>query len=87
MNKDISSHEISHDMLKKVKVAWFTDWQNAHFVFLIYTVMVYAFNHKEDFEKESQAFCDDCWNDFNFLLYQFDCLMDRVYKEHNPKLN
>ncbi len=87
MKRDTLSREIDCKALKKVKVAWFTDWQNAYFVFLVYTAMVYAFNHKEDFDKEAQAFCKDCWKDFDFLLNQFGGLMDHVYKEHNPKLN
>lgn len=71
--------DVSCRFLRSHKVNFPKEWGNAQFCFLIYTAMAFAKNNKKKFDKETQAFCDDCYLEFDHIIDQAQVMIDHAY--------
>ncbi len=71
--------DVQCSFLRKHKVKFPKEWQNAQFCFLVYTAMAFAMNNYKKFDKETQAFCPGCQIEFDHILNQMQGMIDHAY--------
>ncbi len=71
--------DVNCQFLRSHKVNFPKEWKNAQFCFLVYTAMAFARNNEKKFDKETKAFCDDCYAEFSHIMNQMQGMIDHAY--------
>jgi hypothetical protein len=71
--------EIDCELMEGVKTPVTENFQNAWIIFLIYEAMLFVWNHKVEFVRESrEAFCVRCWKQFEILMDELGKMVEHA---------
>ena len=71
--------EINCELMEGIKTEVSANFQNAWIMFLLYNSMAYVWEHKEDFNRETNgAFCLRCWSQFEILMDELGAMVSHA---------
>jgi hypothetical protein len=79
MDIKLKKDEIDCELMEGIKTEVTPNFQNAWIMFLLYNSMVYVWEHKEDFARETKgAFCIRCWKQFEILMDELGTMVEHA---------
>jgi hypothetical protein len=65
--------------MEGIKTPVTENFQNAWIIFIIYEALLFTWNHKNEFMKESGgAFCLRCWKQFEILMNELGAIVENA---------